>query len=70
MTKTDLATEYGITVERLNQEMMEYLQSEGYDDKGNEYETLDAWIARKSPKQTVDPVDGGRGAGQYGTEDY
>jgi len=69
MTKREYATKHGITVAQLQREQMAYLQCEGYDDAGNEYDTLDAWLARKPIRETRDPYDGGRGAGQYGRED-
>ena len=68
MTKREYAKSKGITLERLQVEQLAFLENEGYDDAGNEYETLDAWIDRKQPKQIIDPVDGGRGAGQMGYE--
>ena len=70
MTNAEYAASKGITLEQLRAENMAFLQCEGYDDAGNEYETLDAWLDRKQPKQTLDPVDGGRGAGMLGVEDY
>ena len=70
MTNAEYATTKGITLEQLRDENMAFLQCEGYDDAGNEYETLDAWLDRKQPKQTLDSVDGGRGAGMLGVEDY
>ena len=69
MTNSEYAASKGITVEQLRAENMAFLQCEGYDDAGNEYETLDAWLDRKAPKETMDPVDGGRGVGQYGKDD-
>lgn len=70
MTNQEYAASKGITEEELKREMLDFLNCEGYDDSGNEYETLDAWLARKQPRQTLDPVDGGRGAGMLGVEDY
>lgn len=70
MTRKEYAEKKGITVEKLRQEEYDFLQCEGYDDAGNEYETLDAWIDRKQIKETCDPYDGGRGTGQMGKEDF
>ncbi len=69
MTRAEFAASVGLTVEELRREEMAFLQNEGYDDAGNEYEILGKWLNRKQPKQTADPIDGGRGAGQYGRED-
>lgn len=70
MKRSEYAAKKGITVEKLMQEEMEFLQNEGYDDAGNEYDTLDAWIDRKPIQDPIDPYDGGRGAGQMGNIDY
>jgi len=70
MTKKEYAESKGITMARLQEEELAFLYCEGYDDNGNEYLTLDAWISRKPTMGPMDPVDGGRGAGQYGKEDY
>ena len=71
MTNGEYATKYGLTLTQLQVEKMAYLQCEGYDDAGNEYETFDAWLVRrKQSTQTLDPVDGGRGSGMLGVEDY
>ena len=69
MTRAEFAVSVGLTLGELRKEGMAFLQNEGYDDAGNEHETLGEWLNRKQPKQTVDPIDGGRGAGQYGRED-
>lgn len=69
MAKTEYAKLKGITVEKLNTETIAWLQSEGYDDNGNEYETLNAWLDRRPTIAPIDPYDGGRGFGQYGKED-
>lgn len=60
MTRKEYADQKGITVDRLREEELSFLQNEGYDDEGNEYETLDAWIDRhKKPYQRTpyEPVD-------------
>jgi len=67
--KSDLARSYGLSIGDLNRQMISFLQSEGYDDNGNEYDTLDAWVNRTPVIDTPDPYDGGRGLGQYGRED-
>ncbi len=69
MTDKELAAKYHITEEKLNREWMAFVQNEGYDDVGNEYETFGDWLNRKAIKETRDPVDGGRGAGMLGRED-
>ena len=68
MAKTwgEYAKDHGLTIEQLQAERMSYLQCEGYDDAGNEYATLDAWLARKPIKESYEPYGGGRGAGDYG----
>lgn len=58
MTNAEYAASKGITLEQLRAENIEFLQSEGFDGAGNEYETLDAWLDRKPVKMTADPVDG------------
>jgi len=69
MKMSEYAKLKGLTLEQLKAENMAFLQCEGYDDEGNEYETLNDWIDRKQTKQTIDPFDGGRGAGMLGVED-
>jgi hypothetical protein len=69
MTNAEYATLKGLTLEQLKRENLAYLQCEGYDEDGNEYETLDAWLDRRRLFGPRDPFDGGRGAGQYGRED-
>jgi hypothetical protein len=39
MTRKEYAKSKGITVDRLRDEEMSFLQCEGYDDDGNEYDT-------------------------------
>ncbi len=65
-TYRQYAARHGITLEQLQAERMEYLQCEGYDDAGNEYLTLDAWLARQPVQESHDPYDGGRGVGELG----
>ena len=71
MTYKEKADQLGITVAELRAEQMAFLQSEGYDENGREYETLDKWIERhKRPRRSsYEPVDGGRGFGTYGEEE-
>ena len=69
MTIAEYAKSKGITVERLRAESLEFLNCEGYDDDGNEYETLDAWLDRKPIRDPYEPYDGGRGAGMLGVLD-
>jgi len=69
MTRTEYAESKGITVERLRSESLAFLNCEGYDGAGNEYDNLDAWLNRKPIKETREPYDGGRGCGQMGRED-
>lgn len=66
MTRAEYAATKNITTLQLRVLEMAWLECEGYDDVGNEYETLDAWIARRQPQQIIDPIDGGRGVNQYG----
>ncbi len=55
MTRDEIIKKHGLTDAQYRQHSMSFLQSEGYDDAGNEYETLDAWISRK--KSWFAPVD-------------
>ena len=68
MTRKEYAAKKGLTVEALREQELAWLQNEGYDDDGKEYETLDAWIDRKPARMSYDPYDGGRGSGNYGVE--
>jgi len=45
-TYKQVADAYGITVQTLRDAAYDYLQSEGCDDDGTEYDTLHAWITR------------------------
>ncbi len=47
MNRLDVAKKYGLTVEQLRDEKMAWLNCEGYDDDGNEYETLHDWLMRR-----------------------
>ncbi len=69
MRKAEYAASKGITIDQLQKEEMDFLQSEGFDDDGVEYQTLGEWLNRRPVKQIMDPFDGGRGAGQYGRAD-
>ena len=64
-TYAQRATELGITEITLRRYAMQYLQSEGHDDVGNEYETLDDYIAskRKLPVEALRADN--RGTGGY-----
>ena len=64
MTNAEYAADKGITLEQLRKENLAFLECEGFDADGNEYETLDEWLDRKPLRQIMDPVDGGRGVGQ------
>ena len=59
---------YGLTVEEYRQSCLDWLQNEGYDEWGNEYNDVYEWLtiphAPRHPKD--DPFDGGRGAGMLG----
>ena len=68
MKRAEFAAELGITVDRLREEEMSFILSEGFDDIGREYETLGDWIARTPTTDPRDPVDGGRGSGTLGPE--
>lgn len=41
-----VAKAYGLSIAEFNQARLEYLECEGYDSEGNEYETLHAWLVR------------------------
>ena len=69
MTNEEFARANGVTMEELRREASAWVQCEGYDEDGKEYDTLIQWLARKPPVQRHEPIDGGRGAGQYGKED-
>ena len=47
MTYAEKAKQLNITIEELRKEQYQFLQSEGYDDKGNEHQTIDSWVKRK-----------------------
>ena len=68
MTYAECANKLGISVAELRRQSLEFLQCEGYDDAGHEYDTLDAWIERKPIMESIDQIDGGRGSGCYGKE--
>jgi len=42
--KSEVAAGYGLTIEEFNRASYIFLQSEGYDDMGNEYNTLHDWL--------------------------
>ena len=46
MTLKETALYYGLTVAAFHAEYVAYLQSEGYDDSGRSYASLDAWMRR------------------------
>jgi len=66
MKNREYAASKGMTLEQLQAERMAFLQTEGYDEAGKEYQTLDAWLARKPLQPSYEPVDGGRGMGDWG----
>ena len=58
MTRKEYAEKKGITTVLLREEEMAFLQSEGFDDNGNEYNSLDEWIERhKKYEHQHDPED-------------
>lgn len=63
ITKREYADSLHITVQELSRYMTDYLQSEGYDDSGNEYDTLDEYIAAMRRPASIHPDN--RGAGGY-----
>jgi hypothetical protein len=56
MKYSEKAAQLGITVEQLRIEQMAFLQNEGYDSHGYEYETFDDWINRKPIAECKEPV--------------
>lgn len=46
MKYLDLAKKYGLTPEELKSAELSFLENEGFDDNGNEYETLHDWLNR------------------------
>lgn len=44
MTYNEAATKYGVPVERIRRESMDFLQCEGYLDNGHECMTLAEWL--------------------------
>jgi len=55
MTNKELATKAGMTMPEYWADRMEFLQCEGYDADGVEYETLADWIMRKRNVHQPDP---------------
>jgi len=55
MTIRETATHYGLTTIQFRQEYASFLHSEGFDDDGREYQTLDAWM-RRNRVQIADPT--------------
>ena len=54
MTHKELATKVGMTMPEYWRDRMEFLQCEGYDEDGNEYETLADWIMRRRNRYQAD----------------
>lgn len=42
--RSEVAAAYGLTVEEFSRHDCDFLQSEGFDDDGNEYDTLHDWL--------------------------
>ena len=64
MTNREYAKSKGLAVEQLQDEYIAFIENEGYDEYGNEYQTLDRWLDRKAIQAIPEPIDGGRGMGQ------
>lgn len=52
--KPEVAAAYGLTVSEFSRAQMDYLQNEGYDGMGNEYETLHDWLTVTHRNEVVD----------------
>lgn len=55
MTIRETATHYGLTTAEFRREYAAFVQSEGWDDNGREYATLDAWM-RRARAPIADPT--------------
>lgn len=62
--KSEVAMAYGLTIDELNRAMNNFLQSEGYDGEGNEYNSLHDWLTiphgefvDKTPYQKGDEIE-------------
>ena len=64
MKNKEYADSKGISLKRLQTEYMSFVENEGYDEYGNEYQTFDRWLDRKAIQAIPEPIDGGRGMGQ------
>ena len=42
--KSDVAKAYGLTIEEFSIASLDFLQNEGFDSNGNEYDTLHDWL--------------------------
>lgn len=68
MTNGQLAAKYGISLETLREQWMDFVQNEGYTDDGEEHNTFGAYLdyVYRFRVQNQEPFDGGRGAGSMG----
>jgi hypothetical protein len=62
--KSEVAAGYGLTIEEFNRASYDFLQSEGYDDMGNEYNSLHYWLIiphkefiDRTPRYKADDLD-------------
>lgn len=53
--RSEVAAAYGLTVEEFNRYYYEFVQSEGFDADGNEYETLHDYLLAGAPAQAAEP---------------
>lgn len=44
--RSELAEAYGLTLDEFNKADLAFLENEGYDSQGNEYDTLHQWLIR------------------------
>ena len=66
MTLQEIAKKHNLTIEKLQAERYEFLQSEGYDSNGNEHETLESWLTRGYIKIRKEPIH----KGDFEEQDY
>ena len=52
--RSEVAAAYGLTVEQFSQASMDFLQNEGYDGSGNEYQTLHDWLTQDHNRGSED----------------
>uniref|UniRef100_A0A6M3JMW4 Uncharacterized protein n=1 Tax=viral metagenome TaxID=1070528 RepID=A0A6M3JMW4_9ZZZZ len=46
-TRGEIAAAYGMTVGAFNRQATQFLQCEGYDEEGNEYNDLHEWLTKE-----------------------